>query len=240
MQKIRGTFLFLLCIFWNNVFINAQFPETLLSSADSAFASGKYIESFKHYEKIFSEEYYTSQMLLKMAYIKEALGDYTKALYYLNIYYFFELDRKALKKMENLAKTHQLSGYKYSDKEYFISLYNSSFLYISTVLLVISYIVFFMFFLRKKRYLNFSSMLFFIVLLACLVYVTNYRIDSSKGIIQLNKTCLMEAPSAGSLLVEVLNKGHRVEVLSKKDIWYHVKWKDKKAYIRQSNLLLVP
>jgi hypothetical protein len=51
-------------------------------------------------------------MLLKMAFVKEGLGDYSNALYYLNLYYLKTYDKKVLKKMENLAERyHKLEGY---------------------------------------------------------------------------------------------------------------------------------
>jgi uncharacterized protein YgiM (DUF1202 family) len=59
-----------------------------LVKADSLFEQKKYTESFDLYEQILDEEQLASpKMLLKMAFIKEGLGDYSRALYFLNVYY---------------------------------------------------------------------------------------------------------------------------------------------------------
>ena len=63
-------------------------------------------------------------MLLKMAFIKEGLGDYTNALYYLNLYYLKTYNKRVLKKMENLAEQNKLSGYNYDDVEFFLNIYH--------------------------------------------------------------------------------------------------------------------
>src|SRR5690606_38048067 len=85
----------------------------------------KYTQSLEHYHRLFTEEgVYTPQMLLKMAYIHEGLGDYSQALFYLNNYYVKTSDETALRKMEALAEKHKLSGYQFTDTDLFLSYYN--------------------------------------------------------------------------------------------------------------------
>ncbi len=219
--------------------LKAQNSELLLHHADSTFQQGNYTEAFKYYDKLLtSRQYYTPKMLLRMSYVKEALGDYTGALYYLNQYYHFESDRKVLKKMDELSKLHELSGYIYSDKEYFISFFKSYKNYILVFLLLVlsAFWVFILYKKRKSSNINFELGLFASSLI-CFLWLTNYRINTQKAIIKSDQVHLMEAPSAGAKLIDTLNKGHRVEVIDKKDIWCGIKWKDKKVYIRQNNLL---
>jgi len=66
----------------------AQENEKDIELADSLFNQQKYTQSFEIYNRILKTDNLTSPaMLLKMAYIKEGLGDYSNALYYLNLYY---------------------------------------------------------------------------------------------------------------------------------------------------------
>ena len=70
-----------------------------LNKADSLYISKKYAEAYTDYLHIFEQGKYTPQMLLKMAYVKEGLGEVPEALYYLNVYYVNFPGRNILKKM---------------------------------------------------------------------------------------------------------------------------------------------
>ncbi len=63
-------------------------------------------------------------MLIKMAYIKEGLGDYTSALLYLDGYYKHTANKRAIAKMSELASENSLDGYEYSDYTYMNSTVN--------------------------------------------------------------------------------------------------------------------
>src|SRR4051812_48821245 len=94
-------------LFFNLLFIAKSFSQGTfeqLHKADSLFDSKKYIESFEIYHQILdSSDQYSPRMLKKMAFIKEGLGDYTSALYYLNLFYSSNPDNEVLKKMEELG-----------------------------------------------------------------------------------------------------------------------------------------
>ena len=49
----------------------------------------------------------------------------------------------------------------------------------------------------------------------------------------------MQGPSPGAPLVEIVNEGHRVEIIGKKDVWVEVLWEGEPAYIKEGNLLTV-
>ena len=61
-------------------------------------------------------------MLLKIAYIKEGLGDITSAQYYLNEYYLATSNEQALQKMEDLAEANDLKGYQHNDITFFFNI----------------------------------------------------------------------------------------------------------------------
>jgi len=177
-------------------------------------------------------------MLLKMAFVKEGLGDYGNALYYLNLYYMKTYDKKVLKKMENLAEEHKLSGYDYDDAEFFLNIYQRFQLQIdlaviSMVLLVLAVLYYQK---RKTNRLSPFGAYTYIALLVILLAINNFGREQKKAIISTNNVYLMEGPSPGSNVVEVVSHGHRVNVLGKKDVWVKISWDDKSAYIKEFNL----
>ena len=46
----------------------------------------------------------------------------------------------------------------------------------------------------------------------------------------------MDAPSSGADLVRIIDKGHRVKVIDKKDVWVEIEWEGNIAYIRENNI----
>ncbi len=59
------------------------------------------------------------------------------------------------------------------------------------------------------------------------------------GIIGNSNTFLMDGPSPGSSVVDIVEEGHRVEIVGKKDVWLQVLWNGEVAYVREGNMLPV-
>ncbi|GAB4337839.1 MAG: hypothetical protein OHK0038_16340 [Flammeovirgaceae bacterium] len=216
-------------------------PKAKLIFADSLFDNGKYTEAFEVYEQLFSEDLrYSPKMLLRMAYIKEGLDDYTKALYYLNLYYLYQADDKVLIKMSELAEKKKLSGYQFTDYEFFMSLYHKYYYHLLIVSFAIMLMVVFLI-LRAKRKKEpvLSLALLNVFLMGGIFYLFNFVGQNQRGIIDENFTYLMSAPSAGANVLGVLEKGHRLEILGQQDIWFQVRWGEKIAFVRKDNLLII-
>jgi hypothetical protein len=213
--------------------------ENKLISADSLFEKKRYTQSYELYEEIFKSNQYTPRMLIKMALIKEGLGDYTYALYFLNLYYSYIPDRAVLKKMEELASKYNLEGYDYNDLVFFISLYHEYYQYIVISFLMASglFLLYVMMKKVRKKSMGFRP-LFFMVILGLVYLVSNYNLIPSKAIVN-NDAALMSAPSAGAERIGIIDKGHRVTLRGQEDIWYKIKWHGKTAYVRANNLLVV-
>ena len=222
-------------------FVQAVPPKDLLASGDSLFNSGKYTESYKEYETLLEiYNQYTPQMLLKMAFIKEGLGDYTNTLYYLNLYFIQKADRDVIEKISTLATKHNLNGYKMSDNEYFSALFRQYYFFIYGGFLAISILLLFMMVNknRKKKEAIAPGMLL-LTLTAIFFFAGNIFLNQNKAIIAQNNALMMNAPSAGATLIKKLESGHRVEILDKEDIWYKVSLNNREGYIRDSQLLLI-
>lgn len=240
---MRGK-LFYIFIILSTFLVNPAFTQSYegtLLQADSLFEARKYTEAFDLYENILEKsDHFSFQMLLKMSFIKEGLGDYTSALYYLNLYYNYKPEKKVLKKMEDLAAKHKLSGYRYTDLEYFISLYNQYYYYIIFFFLFSAFSYFLHLVLKKfrKKKLGFRPVVF-IFILGTAYLLTNYDIIPPKGIVSNSGTLLMTAPSAASEPLATIDKGHRVIILDKTDVWYRILWDNKAVYVLENNLLLI-
>lgn len=234
--------LFLLFLFY---FISSSFPafcnspKEKLNLADSLFAQKKYTQSFELYEDIQnSDQKATPAMLLKMAFIKEGLGDYTNALYYLNIYYLKTYNKRVLKKMENLAGQFKLSGYNYDDVEFFLNIYHQYHLQIDFLIIGMVFI-FFAFLFYKKNTVKIRSVysgIIYIGFLLLLLFINNYGRGQTKAIVTSSDVYLMKGPSPGSDVVDVISKGHRVDVLEQDDVWVKISWDENEAYIKAFNL----
>jgi len=47
---------------------------------------------------------------------------------------------------------------------------------------------------------------------------------------------LMDGPSAGATMVDVVGDGHRVEVIGRHDVWLKIQWDDVTGYVRDNAL----
>ena len=77
------------------------------------------------------------------------------------------------------------------------------------------------------------------VVLIALLFHVNMGGKADLGIVGNSHTFLMAGPSPGAPLVEIVNEGHRVEIVGKNDVWIQVLWNGEKAFVKEGNLLPV-
>lgn len=210
-----------------------------LRIADSLFQEKKFTESFQIYNAIYETgEVVSPRMLLKMAFIKEGLGDYSNALYYLNLYYLKTSNKKVLKKMEKLAAENGLEGYEYSDSDFFLNLYLKSYNQIVLALTAICLIVFaaILFQRYKKEKKPVLAGVLLIFFLGIVFVFVNFGKPTDEGIITNTRTYVMSGPSSGAKVLEIVKKGHKVNIIGFKDVWAQVEWNNQTAYIKQQHL----
>jgi len=214
----------------------------MLQLADSLFNQRKYTQSFEIYFNYFEKEGKASPaMLLKMAYIQEGANNYTDALYYLNIYYDMTFNKRALRKMEELADKNGLQGYKISDIEFFRNILNQNLLYIVSGFAVLAWLIFSYMVHKKRKYRSRPSFSAFAIvfILLLLVLVANFNRFDDRGLLIGKDNFLMDGPSPGSKLVDVVKNGHRVRILGKKGLWYKIKWEDKEVFVRDKDIRVI-
>jgi hypothetical protein len=219
----------------------AQVSGYRLQQADSLFVEKRYTQSFDRYTEILKNREYTPAMLLKMAYIQEGLDHIGKALYYLNLYYLVTQDQTALTKMEELASKHNLEGYKATDTDRFLGWYHDYHFFVTGALGAILIFLVSLTFYRKTRLKRRPVGSFITLILLLLVFFVhvNYGEIISTGIVADPNTYVMSGPSAGASVVEIVDAGHRVEVIGKKDVWLKIRWNGDVAYVKENHLLPV-
>ena len=236
-------FKFLHLIFIGITFISqtaaSQSITNEIKEADSLFSARRYTQSLRIYEKIYTEsQEATPAMLLKMAYSNEAMGNLGKTFLYLNDYYRLTADEDVLKKMEQLATVNGLEGYNMSQFEQAKKIVEDYKLQILGVLFALCILILGMMFrkIRKHNIKSPSLAISLVIVLALVFYVTNLNANKTRALVMQSNAYLMTGPSAAAELIEVVGQGHKVEVIGKKDIWYEIKWRGQRAYIRENNL----
>ncbi|WP_109832632.1 SH3 domain-containing protein [Reichenbachiella versicolor] len=244
----RQKLLSLLFLIFSVVFISVPYSSLsqevnhVLTKADSLFKEKKYTESFELYAQILESDHQaTDQMLLKMAYIKEGLGDYSEALLYLNKYYRHSADKRARYKMEDIAQEKQLFGYTSDDTEFIVGYVNrNAIVFYMIVFSVILFLLFVIVYRKLKSKTNATPYAIgALVLLVLFWFAINFQLAPARGIVIDSHAYLMSAPSSGADLVEVIDKGHRVKVLDQTDVWTKISWQEKEVYIRNEKIKLV-
>lgn len=220
------------------VISNAQGDK--IRQADSLFRAKQFTQSLELYHKVFEEKKYSPAMLLKMAYINEGLGKTGATLYYLKLYHLATDDEQALKKAEELATKHKLSGYEINDGNRFTHWLIKKKLFIQVALAAALLAVAITLFLKRQQQHEKPWAIFSVifVLAALLVYINNYEAPTSV-IVSSDKTYLMKGPSAGADVSAVIASGSLLESLGREDVWLKVKWLDNEAYVKKTDVLTV-
>ena len=222
--------------------VQAQTLEQALQEADASFKKRDYAKCLQLYQQVLEEEaFYTEKMLLQMAYICEGQEDYTKALYYLNLYYLNKPIPKVLDKITELAQKYKLNGYQTDDSEYLHALYKQHQEEFLVIWLVFFSSWFSILVIRRwqGKEVTYPALAMAVGLGLFFIVYNYYSIEWKKGIVSADKAFLMSAPSAGAELLSTPQKGDCLRIVGTEDIWYKVKWKDQEAYIRNHNLYLV-
>ncbi len=234
---------FLICSLFFTQPVYAQNFNPSHKTADSLFQNKQYLRSLAVYKEILnSGKQYSPQMLLKMAYMEEALHHFSESMYYLNLYYNLHPSRSVLHKMEEVAHTQGLTGYEYRDADFFLTQFKKYYLKVLEFLLIGAVIVVTVMAI-KRRQAFFRNTIFracFLVYLVFILIYINFLTFRTQGIITNNQAAIMAGPSAGSKWLQTLTSGNRLVITGEKDIWYEVKYNDQKAFIRKKNLRLLP
>lgn len=216
----------------------SQPENTTLIEADSLFTNQRFTQSFELYDSIYHLKKASPAMLLKMAYIKEGLGDHALAQYYLNEYYLATNNELALTKMEKLAKEKNLDGYETNDLNFFVNLYYKHFqwLTLSVFGIALALIIFFIIQAQKFRKTPPITSFLLAVSLLVLFFLINFGKSYNKALIIKNNTFVMAGPSAGADVLDVISKGDKIQIISEQDVWIKIDYRGELGYIKTNNI----
>jgi hypothetical protein len=229
------TFIFLL--FLSSFIVAAKPMQPQLVVADSLFTINRYTQALATYQHLFAEGHYTPAMLLKMAYIHEALGNVAETQYFLNLYFISTNDASVLEKMEELAQANALEGYQTSEWQKLLLLYrkNSLPVLVVTMAIAVLALAWLLTTLRASQTLwaPFSAL---VLTCSLLVVLGNASTAPHTSIIIEPNAYIMSGPSAGANVLEIAGQGHKVAIIGKKDVWLKIRWRERVAYLKESSL----
>lgn len=233
--KVR-LFISLIMVGVSATFADAQ---NALIQADSLFENQRYTQAYELYEQLFNEGRASSSMLLKMAFIRDASGNYTDAIYYLDHYYRMTADREVIGKISEIATQNNLSGYQYSDWNYFENLLNKFQIRIALLLCAFMMLILaYQFRQSRRNYKSYLAGLTLVLLGICLNRLIDFE-PANQAIIVADQTLLRSGPSAGAEPIQIIQKGHRVKVLDTSDVWIKIKWDGEEVYVRKDRLKII-
>jgi tetratricopeptide (TPR) repeat protein len=235
---LKILFVLIAALFFGTHNLAAQVSSFRLQQADSLFQAKQYTQSMELYRAVFEQKQYTPAMLLKMAFVEEGLGQTGQALYYLNLYYRVSNDQTALEKMEELATKYNLEGYDQAETDWALSHYHDyhSAITIALAAFVILFASLGIYFKRQGER-PVASAITMVVLLVIMGVHVNLGGRITAGIIAQQNTYAMSGPSAGATVTAVLDSGHRVEVIGKRDVWVKILWQGETLYIKEGTIL---
>ncbi|HEY5692844.1 MAG TPA: hypothetical protein VIS49_15415 [Cyclobacteriaceae bacterium] len=239
-QKAVSKILTVLLILCSAARVGAQSTADIIAQADSLFTRKQYTQSLELYQEILRQRQYSKALLLKMAFIHEGLGHLGESLYYLDLYYLASNDKQALIKMEEVAKKNRLVGYESNQKQLVFSLLRKyNYIIVSTAIGSLVFLFAALIYQRKSKRSPLPTAILMLIPMAILFFQINMSERTDQAIVSTNSTYLMSGPSAGSSVVSIINEGHLLNVLDKKDIWIHVKWMNQDVYLKEDQVLMV-
>jgi hypothetical protein len=75
-----------------------------------------------------------------------------------------------------------------------------------------------------------------VVLIVLVFVINNFLSEPKTGIVTGSPTLIMDQPTAGGKLIQIVEPGHRVIIKSTKDVWYEVNWGEKAAFVKKDNI----
>jgi len=241
-MKLQTLVLILGINFFFGLSVKSEAQLSSLEKADSLFDNHEYTGAYQIYDSLFFDGSATESMLLKMALINEGLGDYPKALYFLTIFQELSSSDEGEKKIQELAKVHDLSGYNYGDLVYVRKIFFENFEFIISIIFLLTLGIAFKqawnFYKRKEK--NISGMLMTIFLGIVLILFINFKnTQNLTGVFMAPMGYLMEGPSAGSSVLGKIKSGEKIVIKGEIDTWLKVEYEGGIGYIRTNQAWLL-
>ena len=217
---------------------DSQAQSSSVKLADSLFANKNYFQAENYYTTYLAKSHkFNPVVYLKLAYISEALNNYPKAIYYLNLYYLKKPNKLVYDKMNQLAAENNFQGYENTDLNFIVLLIRQYYNYILLILLGFSVFIFSILVYKKqtKQVVPRGQIGILVLFLIIFLILVNFPYNYRAVIIKKEEAFLRDFPSSASPIVGTIMIGNRLNVISKDDIWNQVFYDNKIAYIRDSD-----
>ena len=211
-----------------------------LSKADSLFNLKIYTEAKLIYDSLyFKENLYSESMLLKMALIEEGLENYEKSIYYLSQYQSINNNESSEIKIQKIANNYDLKGYEKNDFDYLQNILKENRIIIIYSLLLLILLIFIINIYRILKNKKAPTLVpTFYVISILFLLIININLPKS-GIVYFENTFIMEKPSSGSDLYQIVKKGDKLKIIGEESVWYKIKINETEKYIRKKNIKII-
>lgn len=211
-----------------------------LNKADSLFNLKIYTEAKLIYDSLYyKENLYSESMLLKMALIEEGLENYEKSIYYLSQYQSINNNESSEIKIKKISNNYDLEGYEKNDFDYLQNILKENKIIIIYTLLFLILLIFIINIYRilksKKAPTLVHTFYIISILFLCII---NINLPKS-GIVYFENTFIMEKPSSGSNLYQIVKKGDKLKIVGEESVWYKIKVNKTEKYIRKKNIKII-
>ena len=211
-----------------------------LDKADSLFNLKIYTEAKLIYDSLYyKENLYSESMLLKMALIEEGLENYEKSIYYLSQYQSINNNESSEIKIKKIANNYDLKGYEKNDFDYLqiVLKENRIIIIYSLLLLILLIFVINIYRILKSKKAPTLVPTFYVISILFLLII-NINLPKS-GIVYFENTFIMEKPSSGSNLYQIVKKGDKLKIIGEESVWYKIKINKTEKYIRKKNIKII-
>ena len=211
-----------------------------LNKADSLFNLKIYTEAKLIYDNLYyKENLYSESMLLKMALIEEGLENYEKSIYYLSQYQSINNNESSEIKIQKIANNYNLEGYEKNDFDYLQNILKENRIIIIYSLLLSILLIFIINIYRILKSKKAPTLVLTFYIISILFFlIININLPKS-GIVYFENTFIMEKPSSGSNLYQIVKKGDKLKIVGEESVWYKIKINETEKYIRKKNIKII-
>ncbi|TGE23858.1 hypothetical protein E5K00_01180 [Hymenobacter aquaticus] len=234
---MKNAFFFFLCSWLTIQEASSQNSSPAIEKADSLFARGRYEAAYPLYRQELRQGFTSARALVRMAYIQEGLGHYPAALYYLSLAHRRKPSHATWHKMTELAQSNRLAGYPDTWRTKLLITFRRYYYLILQGLLIGAVLGGVLLLMRPRT--TRPWWVVYGIYLAAVGFYLNFLRFSQVGLVARPHAALMSGPSAGATWLTTARAGDRLLVRNQQDIWYRVEWRNRDAYIRRDDLLLL-
>ena len=222
--------------------IDTQGQSKFAQNADSLFLEHKYSEAANIYQELLQKNLVNERnTYLKLAYISEQDGNFSRAIYYLSEYFQLNPDENVFDKIYRLAEENSFAGYTKSDFNFILLLFQKYFIYIAIFLTLILAYSFFIMFLKRARGIVVPTrhkLTMILAILGTFVLFNATRLIHT-GIVNKPTINIRSAPSFGAEVINQEYEGNRLNIIGEKDVWARVWLHNQIVYVMKNDLWII-